>query len=164
MRFWCPGNVIPICVRSLCKREGGCESRGSNLSHPPMPVLVLPGPRVLTQLSAPAHTPWCPAQPSGSARCSASCVWIQATQRHFDKGSHQSRSGWAGVGSLCGKQGILFVPLKYRSWLAWATTLQPALSQMLAYSSSRLHINWLLPELTSWPVSWCAESSRQAAD
>lgn len=84
-------------------KEAVCESRGSELSHPPMPLLVLPGPRVLTQLSAPAHTPWCPAQLSGSAGCSASCVWIQATQRHFDKGSHQSHSGWAVVGSPCGE-------------------------------------------------------------
>lgn len=103
------------CDSHLCQvpvEEGriGCEFRGSDLSHPPMPILVLPGPRVLTQLSAPAHTPWCPAQPSGSAGCSASCEWIQATQRHSDKGSRQNRSGWAGVGSPCGKQCLVCTP------------------------------------------------------
>lgn len=139
MRFWCPGSVIPICARSLWATKGDCES-GLNPQQPSLPGAPSP-PGVLTRPSAPTHTPWCPAQPSGSAECSVSFVWIPATQGRFDRGSHRSHSSWEGGASPCGTRG----PSVARDVQGLSATSCPSFSEIGAQPLSicSQHSSWV---------------------
>lgn len=128
MRFWCPGNVIPICVRSLWKRGGGCEPRSSAPLPCPCWCCLAPAFSLGCQLQHTLH---------GVQACRAEVQDVALHAYGFKPLRDTSirdpiRAAQAGQteGHPMGND-VMFVPLKYRSWLAWATTWQPALSQML---------------------------------